>query len=266
MTIVPTGHALGAEIRGLNLAKSLPDDTAAAVRQAFLDHCVLYFRAQTLSEQNQVDFTRNFGNPEVHRRAQSGQHTPGIFIVSNVLENGQPIGALGHGEVGFHSDLAYLEKPGSISMLYASEIPHTGGATQWGSGYAAYAALDDDMKHRLEGIRAIHCHVSEELNPADRVDHPIVRTHPRTGRKALFVTPLFTRSIVGLEPKDSQTLLDTLLEHVTQPRFIWTHQWQQNDLVMWDNRATMHRREPFPEDLRRVMKRTQIFCDERPYE
>jgi taurine dioxygenase len=266
MTVVPSGGALGAEIAGLSLAEPLPDDTAAAVRQAFLDHCVLYFRAQNLTEQNQVDFTRYFGKPQIHVRKQSEPATPGIFIVSNVEKNGRPIGALGHGEVKFHSDLAYMPLPGSISMLYASEIPRTGGATQWCSGYAAYAALNDDMKQRLRGMRAVHQHISEELNPSEPTDHPIVCTHSQTGRKALFISPLFTRRIVGLEPQASDELLGTLLAHVTQPRFIWTHQWQQGDLLMWDNRPTMHRREPFPAHLRRVMKRTQIFSDVRPRE
>ena len=266
MTVVPSGSALGGQICGLNLAEPLPDDTAAALRQAFVEHCVLYFRAQNLSEQNQLDFTRYFGEPQVHVRAQSEPVTPGIFIVSNVKKNGRPIGALGDGEVKFHSDLAYMPKPGSISMLYAVEIPQSGGATQWSSGYAAYDALDNAMKQRLQGMRAIHQHVSEELNPAEPVDHPIVCTHPQSGRKALFVTPLFTRSIVGLHAQASDELLGTLCAHVTQPRFIWTHQWQQGDLLMWDNRPTMHRREPFPAHQRRLMKRTQIFCDARPCE
>jgi taurine dioxygenase len=266
MTVVPSGSALGAQICGLNLAEPLPDDTAAALRQAFLEHCVLYFRAQNLTEQNQLDFTRYFGEPQVHVRAQSEAVTPGIFIVSNVKKNGRPIGALGDGEVKFHSDLAYMPKPGSISMLYAIEIPQSGGATQWGSGYAAYDALDNAMKQRLQGMRAIHQHVSEELNPAEPVDHPIVCTHPQSGRKALFITPLFTRSIVGLQAQASDELLGILRAHVTQSRFIWTHQWQQGDLLMWDNRPTMHRREPFPAHLRRLMKRTQIFCDARPCE
>lgn len=264
MTIVPSGQALGAEIRGLDLSKPLPAETVKAVRDALLDHCVVYFREQTLTEQNHLDFTSYFGQPEVHLRKQSGRTIPGIFVVSNVMEDGRPIGSLGHGEVGFHSDLAYMPHPGCISTLHAIEIPGAGGATEWCNGYAAYAALDDEMKERLADLRATHRHVSEHLNPEDPVDHPVVCTHPETGRKALFVTPLFTRRIVGLPPADSEQLLDELLAHVTDRRFIWTHQWRQGDLVMWDNRPTMHRREPFSNDLRRIMNRTQIFCDTRP--
>lgn len=117
--VTPSESALGAEISGINVAQPLPADTVAAIRAALIEHCVVYFRRQTLSEQAQVDFTANFGRPEVHVRDNPDEITPGIFVVSNVLENGKPIGALGNDKIGFHSDLAYMPKPGTITMLYA---------------------------------------------------------------------------------------------------------------------------------------------------
>lgn len=262
----PSDAALGAEIVGLDLSKPLSELECQAVREALFAHCVIVFRNQTLTEQHQLDFSRRFGAPVVHRRPQAGDQLPGIFIVSNVVENGRAIGSLGHEEIGFHSDLAYLPLPGKYSILYAVEIPDTGGATSWASGYAAYDALTDDTKARLAGLRGVHRHVSEEMNPDEPTEHPLVCTHPETGRKALFLTPLFTRAISGHEREDNRQLLASLTEHVADPRFVYTHQWRVGDLVIWDNRCTMHRREPFAENARRIMKRTQIMCTERPAE
>ena len=264
--VIPTGGALGAEIRGVDLRYPLADDSARCVRQALLDHCVVFCRDQQITEEQQVRFTRYFGTPVEHVREQPDRSIKEIFIVSNVLADGQPIGALGHAEISFHSDLSYLPKPGTFSFLYAVEVPKTGGATQWANCYAAYEALDDELKARLKGLRAVHRHYIEDHNPPELVHHPIVRTHPETGRKALFVGPHLTKSIVGLSESESRKLLDRLFQHVTQPRFVWTHHWKVGDLIVWDNRPTMHRREPFPATERRIMKRTQIFGDEIPCE
>ncbi len=266
ISVIPTGGALGAEITGLDLSQPMPPATVAIIRQAFLDHCVVFFRDQTLSEPDQVRFTRYFGEPVIHVREQAERATPEIMMVSNVKQNGKPIGALGHREIEFHSDLSYMPKPGTISMLYAVEIPDQGGATQWCNGYAAYAGLDDAMKQRLAGLRATHLHFRPEQNPETVTDHPVVCTHPETGRKTLFVSPYFAKTIVGMEESESQDLLTTLFAYETRPEYIWTHQWQVGDLVMWDNRATMHRREPFPDTQRRIMKRTQIYNETVPVE
>jgi len=264
VVIVPTGGALGAEIRGLDLRRPLPPETVVAVRQAFLAHCVVYFRGQTLSEQEQVDFTRYFGEPVVHVRKQAAGATREIMVVSNLKKDGRPIGALGHREIEFHSDLSYMPKPGTISMLYAVEVPEDGGATSWCNLYAAYDGLDDALKARLAGLRATHRHFIPDQNPETIVDHPVVCTHPETGRKTLYVSPYFAKTIVGMAEAEGQALLTTLFEHETRPQFIWTHHWKVGDLVMWDNRATMHRREPFPDTQRRLMKRTQVFNDTVP--
>ncbi len=266
--VVETDAPLGAEIRGIDLSQPLSESSSSIIRQALIDHCVVVFRGQNLSEQNQLDFTKLFGKPEVHRRAQSGDKLPGIFIVSNVTENGQAIGSLGHGEIGFHSDLAYMPLPGSISTLYAVEIPQQGGATSWASGYAAYDALDAATQRRLAGKRVSHRHTTEELNPAVTTEHPAVCTHPETGRKTLFVTPLFSRKIRGddLSQPDADALLERLTAHAVEDRFLYQHTWREGDLVVWDNRCTMHRREPIDAQARRLMKRTQILSTSPPSE
>ena len=263
--VIPSGGALGAEVRGLDLRRALTEDTVVQLRRALLDHCVLVFREQAISEGDQVRFTGYFGRPVDHVRRQPDRPLKEIFLVSNILEDGRPIGALGHGELSFHSDLSYLSRPGTLSLLYAVEVPATGGSTRWCNGYAAYQALDDDLKARLHGLRAVHRHPVAEQNPPEPVDHPVARTHPETRRRALYVGPHLTRSIVGMEPAASRALLDALFAHMTQPRFVWTHRWRVGDLVMWDNRATMHRRQPFPADQRRLMKRTQVLGEEVPY-
>jgi len=264
--IVAADAPLGAEIRGVDLSQPITESNASIIQRALLDHCVIYFRGQTLSEQNQLDFTKLFGKPEVHRRAQTGDQLAGIFIVSNVVEKGRAIGSLGHGEIDFHSDLAYMPKPGTISTLYAIEIPDNGGATSWASGYAAYDALDPSTKQQLTGKRVTHVHPTVELNPEVITQHPAVCTHPETGRKVLFVTPYFSRSLLGEDLSDPDSLLQDLTAHVVKDEFIYTHDWREGDVVAWDNRCTMHRRESFDAQARRVMKRTQIFSTTRPTE
>jgi len=266
LQIVPTGGALGAEIRGLDLSRALSQETAQDLHRALLDHCVLFFRNQYISEADQVRFTSYFGQPVEHVREQPDRPIKEIFYISNIKDNGQPIGALGNEELTFHSDLSYLPQPGRISVLYAVELPKVGGATQWCNCYAAYEALDEAMKTRLRGLRAVHRHPIASQNHPTTVTQPVVRTHPETRKKSLFISPQFTMSIVGLDPRESEALLQALFAHMTQSRFVWTHDWRLGDVVMWDNRPTMHRREPFPASERRLLKRTQIFNDEIPYE
>ena len=264
--IIPTNAALGAQIEDLDLARPLSQTVAAQLYQTLIEHGVLLFRGQKISEADQVRFTNHFGRPVEHVRRQPERPVKEIFLISNIEENGQAIGALGHGELTFHSDLSYLRQPGTVSILYALEVPQSGGQTQWCNCRAAYEALDSATQNRLKGLRAVHRHYNEEQNPPEPVDHPVVCTHPETGRKSLYVGPHLTKYIVGLDPDASHTLLKTLYAHLTQPRFIWTHTWQVGDLIVWDNRSTMHRRLPFPPSERRLMKRTQVFSDAIPYE
>ena len=264
MQIIPTGGALGVEVRGLDLRNPLSSETVNRLRAAFLDHGVLFLRNQQLSEAEQVRFSRYFGNPVPHVREQPDRPIPEIFIISNVEENGKPIGALGNEEIRFHSDLSYMPRPGSISMLYAVEIPETGGDTMWANLYSAYETLDEQTKTQIAKLRAIHQHPRPQQNPPVPASHPVVCTHPETGRRVLYASPHLTSHIEDIGAEEGRALLDRLIAHATQPRFVWTHHWRVGDLLMWDNRCTMHRRESFDNNQRRIMKRTQMFGDE-PY-
>ncbi len=259
--IIPTGEPLGARVVGLDLRRTIGPDLATRLHAALLEHCVLVFGDQAIDEVDQVRFTRCFGAPVPHVREQPARDIDEIFVISNVVEKGRPIGALGSGELTFHSDLSYLHEPGSLSVLYAVEVPEAGGDTMWASGYAAYETLDPALADTVAGLRAIHRHPEAAQNPVTPASHPIIRTHPETGRRAVYVNPQFTRSIAGVPADEGHTLLAALLAHVTDPRFVWTHRWRAGDLVIWDNRCTMHRREPFDDRQRRVMKRTQILGD-----
>jgi taurine dioxygenase len=257
--VIPTGGALGAEIRGLDLHHELSRQTVRELRSVFLTHCVLLFRDQQISEQDHVRFTGYFGNPEPHVREQPDRPVAEIFVISNVEQDGKPIGALGYDEIRFHSDLSYMQDSGAISILYAVEIPEAGGDTMWANCYAAYEALDDKLKRTIAGLKASHRHPREQQNPLIPALHPLVRPHPETGRPVLYVSPDFIRHIDGFSEPDSADLIERLVAHATRPQFVWKHHWRPGDLIMWDNRCTMHRREPFDSRQRRVMKRTQLF-------
>ena len=257
--VTPTGGALGAEVTGLDLRTELDAETVRQLRTAFLDHCVLFFRGQEISQRDLVRFTRYFGEPVPHVRPQPARPIEEIFVISNVTEDGKPIGALGSEEIPFHSDLSYLPEPGTISLLYAIEIPERGGETMWANGYAAYEALDPEARSRVDGLHAVHRHPIDALNTPEPTMHPVVRTHPETGRKVIYVSPHLTSHIADMEREEGRALLDALIAHATHSRFVWKHRWQVGDLVMWDNRCTMHRRMPFDDRQRRVMWRTQVF-------
>jgi taurine dioxygenase len=265
MEIVKTDGPLGAEVRGLDCSKPLSGEEVSRLKRALLDHLLLLFRGQEISDEEQVRFSRYFGDPKPHVRKQPERPLEEIFVVSNVTENGRPIGALGYGELTFHSDLSYLERPGSFSVVYAVEVPQRGGDTQWANCYLAWEALPASMRERVLPLRAVHRHGEEEQNPEFPARHPVVRTHPDTGRRSLYVSPQFTRSIEGLPEAAGRALLEELLLHVTKPEFVWTHHWRAGDLVIWDNRPTLHRREPFDPAERRILRRTQMF-GEVPYQ
>ncbi len=265
LAIETTDTVLGARIRNLSLDRPLSSDEQVAVEKALYDFSVIVFPDQQISQLDLVHFTNYYGTAVPHvRRQPDNRELDEIFIISNVKENGQPIGALGNAELTFHSDLSYLHEPGTISMLYAIEIPSEGGDTYWCDCYAAYDALSDEMKQKLDGLRAVHRHYVDEQNPKTPASHPVVCTHPVTGRKALYVGPHLTKYIENVSNEESECLLGELNDHTLRPEFIYTHRWRVGDLVVFDNRCTMHRRNPFPDDQRRVMWRTQIFNDVAP--
>jgi len=278
--IVPTGLALGAEIQDVDL-RAISDPGFAALHRAWLDHLVLLIRGQQLTDDDLIAFSRRFGDldwapvQETGRRFVEGR--PEIYVVSNVVENGTPIGSLGAGEALWHTDMSYLEDPPKASMLHALEIPPAGGDTYFCNMYCAYESLPEALKQRISSLRLKHdatynsggyvrLGVTATDNPISSpgVYHPIVCTHPETKRAALYLGRRRNAYIDGLPLHESEALLDELWSYATRQAFAWRIQWRVGDVVLWDNRCTMHRRDSFPADSRRILHRTQIKGDTRP--
>lgn len=249
--------SIGAEIRGVDLAGDGGGEAFAAIQQAFVNHSVLVFRHQTLTPEGLVAISERFGPLEQHVLKQFAlPENPNVFVVSNVKDKGKPKGAIRAGQY-WHSDCSYLARPTLASLLYALEIPSYGGDTMFASMISAYEALSETMRNFLDGLTAVHDYANayetffskfpdrpplteEQKAKVPPVEHPVVRVHPESGRKALFVNPGFTRAIVGLSDAESRALLEFLFEHAKQPDFIYRHRWAPGDLVVWDNRATWH--------------------------
>jgi taurine dioxygenase len=280
VTIVPGGLALGAEVGGVDL-RVLDEETFAAIRRAWLDHQVLLVRGQQLSDDDLIAFSRRFGDLDEAPIQENGRRfvegRPEIYVVSNVVENGLAIGSLGSGEAVWHTDMSYLADPPKASVLYALEVPASGGDTGFCSMYGAWDALPAPLQRRIEGLRVKHDgtynsggYVREGVTPSDdpRTSpgalHPLVCTHPDTGRRGLYLGRRRHAFIEGLSRDESDALLDQIWAFATRTTLTWYHHWQVGDLVMWDNRSTMHRRNAFDADSRRVMHRTQIKSDTRP--
>lgn len=261
MNIIPTGAALGAEVHNLDLSQPLDDAAVDQLQRAFHQHSVLLFRQQQLTPAEQVRFTGYFGTAVPHptNTRDRDPDVAEITVISNIEEEGRAVGALGNAEVHFHADLVFLHEPGAVSILYCVETPDSGGDTMWTSGYAGYDALDRETKARIDDRNAIYVHRNSDYNPPTPATHPLAPTHPETGRKTLFISPSSADSVEGMDEAAGQTLLAQLMEHATQEQFIWRHTWQPGDLIMWDNRCTLHRREAFDNSQRRLMRRTQTL-------
>jgi taurine dioxygenase len=269
---------LGAEILGLNLDRPLPQRDFQRLHKAHLDHHLLVFREQRITPQQQVDFSRRFGPLQIHvlRNFQLPSH-PEVLIISNIIEDGQPIG-LGDAGHFWHSDLSYKETPSLGSMLHAQELPSEGGDTLFANMHLAYDTLPAALRNAVQGARAEHSYLTQydelrrrspfrpaltqaQIDEVKPVHHPVVRTHPETGRKALFVSEHFTTRIVGLPEDESRALLDELFAHSVKPEHVYRHQWAPHDLVFWDNRSLMHLAAGTPAHLRRKLYRTTIEGD-----
>jgi taurine dioxygenase len=278
--IIPTGAALGADIQNVDL-KSVSGQDFAVIHRAWLDHLVVRFRGQHLSDYQLIAFSRRFGDldwapiQETGRRFVEGH--PEIYVVSNVIENGEPIGSLGSGEAVWHTDMSYLEQPPKASMLYALEVPPVGGDTYFCDMYAVYESLPDPLRRRISALALKHDgtynsggYVRQGLSPSDDpvsspgVYHPLVCSHPETGRRALYLGRRRNAYIGGMDLAESEALLDELWTYTARPEVAWRNQWQAGDAVLWDNRCTMHRRDPFDPGSRRILHRTQIQGGSRP--
>ena len=257
--------AIGVEILDLDLRKPLAPGTVRAVREAWHDHAVILLRDQQLSEEDQLRFGEYFGELGKVFSHRQGRH-PAFLFVSNIRENGKPIGALPDGEMQFHSDQCYVEHPPAGTMLYSIEVPSEGGDTMFASMYAAYEALPDEMKQRIENLRGVNYYdpgsdyVVRKTPPANamRWSHPVVRVHPATGRKALYVNRLMTFEIEGMPSAESDPLLAYLFDHAEQRHFIYQHRWRSGDVILWDNRCTLHARTDFSSAERRLLRRLTV--------
>src|SRR2546425_1898393 len=274
IAVIPTGRALGAEVRGVDL-RDLDEAAFARLMQAWHQHSVVLIRDQALSDRELIAFSRRLGDLDWARIQETGrrfvQGLPEIYIVSNVKVNGEPIGSLGDGEAVWHTDMSYLDVPPKASMLYALEVPPAGGNTSFCTMYGIYEALPASLKDRIAGLKIKHDgtynsggYVRQGVTPTDDpltspgAVHPLVCTHPSTGRRMLYLGRRRNAYLVGLELADSEALLDELWDFVAHSEFAWEHVWRVSDLVLWDNRCTMHRRDPFDASARRIMHRTQI--------
>ncbi|MEX1153130.1 TauD/TfdA dioxygenase family protein [Parvibaculum sp.] len=278
--VIPSGAALGAEIRGVDLSKPLTDDAFTAIQQAWYDHVVLLFRGQRLSDDDLIRFSRHFGELDIAPASATDmagsqeKSRPEIWIISNVLENGRPIGALGDKEAEWHTDMSYVPAPPMASVLYSLEIPSKGGDTSFANMYKVLEALPADLRSALEGRICNHdastTSVGELRAGADAVadvrtapgaKHPAIRTHPATGGKALYLGRRLNGYLEGYSVEESEKLLDRLWALCAKPEFSWTHKWAVGDMLIWDNRCAIHRRDGFDGRERRVMHRTQIKGD-----
>jgi taurine dioxygenase len=281
LKISKVSGALGAEVTGVDLRR-VDDGLFARIHQAWIDHQVLLFRDQTLTDDDLVAFSRRFGTLDHAPIQENGRRFvegyPEIYVVSNVLgTDGKPIGSLGAGEAVWHTDMSYLEQPPKASMLYALEVPGNGGNTAFVDMYAPVDALPDAIRRAVVGRQVKHDgtynsggYVRAGVTPTDDpiaapgMLHPVVCTHPESGRPCLYLGRRRNAYITGLALDESERLLDAIWAIVDKPEFVWTHRWRIGDLVLWDNRCTMHRRDPFNASQRRVMHRTQIKGETRP--
>jgi taurine dioxygenase len=274
VTIVSTDAALGAEVRGVDV-RDMDGETFRAILRAWFDRQVLLFRRQHLTDDDLIGFSRRFGTLDHAPVQESGQRFveghPEIYVVSNVIENGVPIGSLGSGEAVWHTDMSYVPDPPIASVLYAIETPESGGETGFCSMYAAWDALPLTLRQRVSDLRIKHdgtynsggyvrAGVAESDDPRQSPGalHPLVRVHPVSGRSALYLGRRRHAYIDDLPLDQSDALLDELWEYATADALTWYHQWTAGDLILWDNRCTMHRRNAFDPGARRIMHRTQI--------
>ena len=280
MEIIATGAALGAEVEGVDLSAPLDEATLDRIRGAWDEHLVLVFRGQKMSDPDLLAFSRHFGELDPPGPNPYGTtflpDYPEINVISNMKDaEGRPIGNLGAGEAVWHADMTYIDNPPKAAILFALEVPLGQGDTYFANMVAAYEDLPDDLARAIDGKLAIHdaAHNSagmlrkgyeEATDPRTTpgAHHPLVHRDPATGRRALFLGRRPHAYIIGMEPAESDALLDRIWAHATQAKYVWTHKWRTGDLLMWQNLWILHRRDGFQADARRVLHRTQIKGDQ----
>jgi taurine dioxygenase len=273
MQVTPLSKALGAEITGLDLRAPLDDATVKTIRDAFDQHIFVVFRAQELSEDDQVRAASYFGKVHVRRRPVTTRDPGGAFdtpfmLVTNIVENGKAIGVFGDGEMWFHHDTSYYPEPHRATLLYAMKLPSWGGNTCFSNMYQAYENIPRVLRDRLEGCKVLQVHDYKrrerldldtvDLNRVRHFSQPIFITHPATGRKALYVSRLMSAQIEGLSRDESDAALEQLFAIAENPAIVYEHQWRLGDLVIWDNWCSIHARKDFPREEPRLMRRLTI--------
>lgn len=276
--ITPLAAPLGTEVSGIDVSRAVEAPTRAALIDAWKERLVLVLRGQRITDAELIAFSRNFGELDPPGPNPYGKpfhkEFPEINVISNVVEDGVPIGGLGAGEAVWHADMTYIETPPKAGILYALEVPRSGGNTYFANMYAAYDALSDDLKDRIQGRIAIHDASRNSAGMlrkgyAEVTDvrktlgarHPLVRVDPDSGRKALFLGRRRSSYVPGLAVTESEALLDRLWAHAGDMRFAMCHEWRVGDLLIWNNLSVLHRRDPFDPKVRRIMHRTQIKGD-----
>jgi taurine dioxygenase len=264
----PLSPALGLEVLGVDLRNPIGTELAAQLEDVWHRGLVILLRDQHLTEEDEVRFAECFGELAKTLNVHATGKHPATMLISNIRKDGKPIGALPDGEMQFHTDQCYIERPAKASMLYAIEVPSVGGNTLFANAYMAYETLPDAVKRRIDGRKAINAYdyanasVKRGTQLGEGVphySHPVVRTHPATGRKALYVNRLMTLAIEGLREAESDELLDVLFDHQEQRQFVYEHVWRVGDILMWDNRCTLHARTDFSSAERRLMRRVTML-------
>ena len=271
ISVTPLSPALGAEISGVDLRDDLDQHTVGQITHALHEHLVIVFRDQDLSEQQQLRFTSRFGEVGTRKRS-TGLHSDGRFmLVSNIMVDGEPLGSYGDGEMWFHSDGAYADRPYKYSFLYGIELPSRGGNTRFANLYKAYDALPEALKEKLAGHKVLQLGGFRRREKGDptvglsekpHAWHPLFKTHPATKKKSLNFSRMHTAVIEGLDPEDSEATIEELLGYAERPEFIYEHVWRPGDLVVWDNRCCNHARTHFPDEERRLLRRCTVIGEE----
>lgn len=272
VTVTKLGEACGAEISGVDMRDGLSPEDVATIYQAWLDHLVIVLRGQgDITPDDQKKFCGYFGKIGEYNRPKERQHpkyaSDEIMLISNVRVDGRVIGAHPDGEMMWHTDTPYLRNPHKATTLYGVEVPNVGGDTRFSNQYMVYDALSDALKTKLAGKMAMNCYeFGTTVKTFEKYDrdavphypHPVFRKHPETGRTAIYVCPLMTEEIIGMDEDEGKAILDEIYALQREDRFVYAHKWQVGDFVMWDNRCLIHARTDFPPEQRRLLRRVTI--------
>jgi taurine dioxygenase len=281
MEIIPTGAALGAEVKGVDITKPIGGAEKERLMDAYHKHLVLLFRGQDLSTQQQIDFAQTFGELGLPAQGllglkkkdnQPAELPETISCISNIKVDGKPVGNLGNLEAMWHTDSSFVDRPPSASVLHSKEIPSHGGNTSFLNMYTALEDLPDRLREKIENVKSRHSKVHSsngvkrpefqevtDISEAPGPDHPFIRTHPDTGRQCLFLGRRLNSYVPGMSVDESEEFLDALWAHTIQYKYVWSHEWAVGDTLVWDNRCTMHHRNAFDDSERRLMYKVQLM-------